>query len=89
MLQNILDEHFQQNEDSGERSSRHISIHEESSRFYERFQLQGRQLHVSIIPPPPDANVFAWLETAIHELYKHVCEYAQPTDYIGMTVNSE
>jgi hypothetical protein len=87
----FLDRNLQQGDGATSISTpKHIIIHEETSKYYDLFKLQGLELRVSVLPPEhPNTDVYSWLDGVINELHQHLTGYARPTDYIGLTISSE
>lgn len=70
-------------------SASNIEIISNTSRFYRRFHLEGRNIALRIQPPPVDQDPMAWLQTALNSIFHLVTADRDPTDYIGITLHSE
>ena len=46
-------------------------------------------MRVRIQPPPFDANMYEWLESAMQELYQSLCATTTPEVFFGGTLSSE
>ena len=69
--------------------NRYIHIHRESVRHFRRFSTTGREALITLVQPPPNANITEWLEHAMHALYRYVCENTEPDDFIGVSITSD
>ena len=39
--------------------------------------------------PPANADIYVWIEGCVRDLHRQLCRRGEPTDFIGVTINSE
>ena len=81
--------HTDVNLQNGEGNAQRFIIHGEETRNFRRFRYTGREIRGRIAPPPPEANVWEWIEGAIHDLHGIINGRCEPDAFIGVTVDSE
>ena len=57
----------------GEGSRPHFIIENESMPHYRRFGYEGREIEGIIAPPPPNADICAWLKVCMRDIHRQLC----------------
>jgi len=71
-----------------------FTIEEEQTRLYRRFNSQGTQLTVSLLPPPEgededDSNPMAHFLDSVTELFEYALRDLENSDMVGITISNE
>ena len=75
--------------EEGEESVSTFVIERETSEFYRRFGMEGKTLRGKFSGQLPDnVDLFRWIEGGFRDLYKKLCNKANPFDLIGITLHS-
>jgi len=66
-------------------------IEEEKTRLYRRFNAQGRQLTVRLLPPPEkgNSNPMSHFLDSVTELFEYALRDHEDSDMIGITISNE
>jgi len=68
-----------------------FTIEEELTRLYRRFNAQGTQLTVRLLPPPEgeDPNPMSHFVDSVTELFVHALRDLEDSDMVGITISNE
>jgi len=68
-----------------------FTIEEEQTRQYGRFNAQGTQLTVRLLPPPEgeDPNPMSHFLDGVTELFEHALRDLEDSDMVGITISNE
>jgi len=68
-----------------------FTIEEEQTRQYRRFNAQGTQLTVRLLPPPEgeDPNPMSHFLDSVTELFEHALRDLEDSDMVGITISNE
>jgi len=68
-----------------------FTIEEEQTRQYKRFNAQGTQLTVRLLPPPEgeDPNPMSHFLNSVTELFEHALRDLEDSDMVGITISNE
>jgi len=68
-----------------------FTIEEEQTRQYRRFNAQGTQLTVRLLPPPEgeDPNPTSHFLDSVTELFEHALRDLEDSDMVGITISNE
>ena len=70
-----------------------FTVEEEQTRLYKRFNAQGTQLTVRLLPPPEredeDPNPMSHFLDSVTELFNYALRYLEDSDMVGITISNE
>jgi hypothetical protein len=69
-------------------AERRLTIEEEITRQYRRFNAVGTQLTVRL-SPPLDSNPMSHFLASVPDLFKHVLQNCNDSDMVGITISNE
>ena len=68
-----------------------FTVEEEQTRLYRRFNAQGTQLTVRLLPPPEgqDSNPMSHFLDSVTELFEYALRDLEDSDMVGITISNE
>jgi len=68
-----------------------LTVEEEQTRLYRRFNAQGRQLTVRLLPPPEgqDSKPMSHFLDSVTELFDYALRDLEDSDMVGITISNE
>ena len=70
-----------------------FTVEEEQTRLYRRFNVQGTQLTVRLLPPPEgedeDPNPMSHFLDSVTELFEYALRDLEDSDMVGITISNE
>ena len=82
---------FRVNMSQDDNEPQRFTIEEEQTRQYRRFNAQGTQLTVRLLPPPEgeDPNPMSHFVDSVTELFVHALRDLEDSDMVGITISNE
>ena len=71
--------------------SQRFTIEEQQTRLYRRFNAQGKQITVRLLPPPEgqDSNPMSHFLDSVTELFVYALRDVEDSDMVGIKISNE